>query len=286
MKKEILVCAVAIFVVLISACVSETQIIPMPTDKSTETPIPLTSTLDYTPTAKPTSTSRPTHTATPVPDWITSFAQPILNVIKDKPPRFEDDFSNAASQWSTGRTEENLNPQSATQDPGQHIFGQTGYIDGEYFTTADPVSCVGGDNRRIGVYKDFVAEFDTRFVSGTQGGLQIQFHRNEIGLYSVNMDKRGDTWIGKCAKTSCGAITEYSGYPPFDETKWNHFTIVVRIPKMAVFANGIPIMYVEDTKATQEFETGKFSLTVCNFGGSPMEIRWDNLKIWDISNLP
>jgi hypothetical protein len=33
------------------------------------------------------------------------------------------------------------------------------------------------------------------------------------------------------------------------------------------------------------FEKGKTHLAVCNFADTPLEARWDNLRIWDISDL-
>ena len=63
-------------------------------------------------------------------------------------------------------------------------------------------------------------------------------------------------------------------------------TLIVRGERIGVYANGLPVLYTEDKHFSEKFKTGIFSLSVCNTGTVPVEIRWDNLKLWDISNLP
>lgn len=291
MKKEILVCAMAIFVLLISACASETQTVPMPTDIPAETPIPLTSTPEYTPTPKSTSTPIPTRTTTPIPGWVTDFAEPILNAIKDKPPKFQDDFSNPNSGWQIGRLNE-VDPyaQATPPSPGRHFVGERGYIDGEYFTFAENYSCVwSGTNPHVGAYLDFVAEFDVRFFSGEDGKWQINFRRIDNGLYNLGGDKSlSNVSFTKCSPQTgpgCEGLATYSGNQVNGGNEWNHILLIVRGARMAAYANGIPILFTDDKSFTDEFKMGRFALSVCS-GSTSMEIRWDNLKIWDIYNLP
>ena len=58
-----------------------------------------TSTPTSTPTATPTRTPLPTPTVMPTPAWITDFAEPILNALKDREPDFVDNFSTANKGW-------------------------------------------------------------------------------------------------------------------------------------------------------------------------------------------
>lgn len=51
--------------------------------------------LTPTPTSPPTQTSQPTET----PDPITAFADPFLLAIQDRPPDFQDDFSQDTNGW-------------------------------------------------------------------------------------------------------------------------------------------------------------------------------------------
>ena len=67
---------------------------------STETLIPtFTPTDTSTPNPTVTPSPRPTKTATPVPGWVTDFAEPILAAIADRPPDFEEDFTEAGPGW-------------------------------------------------------------------------------------------------------------------------------------------------------------------------------------------
>ena len=241
-----------------------------------------------TATTKPTSTLRPTQTATPFPSWVTDFAEPILKAIENQTPRFQDDFSNTNQQWSVGKQSKDFGPATPlpTPDLGTHVFGETGYVDGEYFTTADPNSCVGGTSPKVGAYQDFVAEFDARFASGMAGDWELLF-RNNHGVYALDMNINS-TFITfqKCISGTCEDVARYSDNQVKRGKEWNHMILIARSARVAVYANGIPLLYAEDKHFSEEFKMGTFSLSVCSVGDVPMEIRWDNLKLWDISNLP
>jgi hypothetical protein len=238
-----------------------------------------------------TSTAIFTETAAPLPAWATDFAQPILNAIEHQTPRFQDDFSDGNSNWAIGKQGENLGPATPlpTPNPGQRAVGETGYVEGEYFTTAEPNSCLGGTNSRIGEVQDFVAEFDARFASGVDGGWNFQFRINGDRLYAFGVAITPSYFGGqKCESGMCGKeFGTYSGSQIKGGSEWNHMVFIVRSAVIAVYANGMPIVYVEDKAFSEKFKTGTFSLSVCNNTGNvPVETRWDNLKIWDISDLP
>ncbi|KAF0108491.1 MAG: hypothetical protein FD146_1065 [Anaerolineaceae bacterium] len=250
--------------------------------RSTQTPVPVTETSSATATstAKPSST----FTATPPPAWIADFAEPILEAIANRPPTYQDDFSNPASGWYIGTT---------TGHPDVLISGDRRYSNGEYrviangATTAEPTVCSGGPDENVGIHADFVAEFDVRFVSGNEGDWQIQFHRIDKGLYSLSLDRDNVVRFSKCDPTpGCEGIASYSGGQINDGQEWNHMLLIVRGAKMAAYTNGSPILYLDDKTYSDKFRAGDFSLSVCNGGIVPMETRWDNFRLWDISDLP
>lgn len=253
-------------------------------------PVPATETQGAaanTPTIppQPTRTPRPTYTATPVPDWIVNFAEPILKAIVGRAPDYQDDFSNPRSGWYNGTTSDH---------PDVKIDGEKRYEDGEYSITAngvtseEPVVCSGVEDRNVGAYADFVAEFDVRYVSGFEGDWHLQFHRNSKGLYKVGATSSGEINIGKCedGQDGCPALVSFVGAPIKSGTEWNHIQLIVQGLRMAVYANGAPVLYVEDSLAPEEFKKGYFSLNLCNFGPTAIKTRWDNFKVWDISTLP
>jgi len=283
MKQMKALFTIAVTTLLVMSCKAQAQSIATATGSPTET---------ATATAKPASTLKPTQAVTSIPGWVTDFAEPILKAIENQTPRFQDDFSNRNSNWIIGKQGAYLGPATAlpTPDPGKHNAGETGYIDGEYFTTANPNSCYGGVNSRVGEYQDFVAEFDARFFSGVDGEWQLQFHGNRSGLYTLSITENSDyTWIQKCVSgmpTECGEVARSTGNAIKSGVESNHMTLIVRGERIGVYANGTPVLYTEDKHFSEKFKTGIFSLSVCNTGTVPVEIRWDNLKLWDISNLP
>ena len=277
---------------LLTNCTGGSQIQSVPTDVTLEPSRTATMTLTPLPsstsTPRSTKTPRPTATATPIPDWVVNFTEPILKAISDRPPTYEDDFSNQYSGWYNGQT---------TGHPDVLILGEKRYDNGEYYvvaygaTESDPVVCSGGEDPNVGRYTDFVAEFDVRFVSAfgaNHQDWQLQYHRNGIGHYFISL--AGDGWIhiAKCAAGSdgCSALVSYTGNPINSDDSWNHVVLIVRGTEMAAYVNSAPTLYINDVSAPEEFKKGYFSVTSCNFATNTLETRWDNFKIWDISNLP
>ncbi len=236
-----------------------------------------------------TATIGPTATVTPLPAWITNFAEPILQAIGNRPPDYQDDFSSPSSGWQTGRLSET---------PGPKIAGEIAYLDGEYSIRADGITgndttvCSGGEYYRIHAIGDLVAEYDAKFVSGSVGNLQFQFHKWYV---STNMDGqytlifRIDRHLGftKCGPgPECPNVATYLGSASNGYGLWNHFQLIVRGPRLAAYLNGVPVLFWEDPEFTADYKKGGIALTVCNNGPDALEARWDNLRIWDISNLP
>jgi hypothetical protein len=260
-----------------------------PTDVSTETQIPATITPTAIPqltsTPGPTFTPSPTYTATPLPEWIANFTEPILKAIADRSPTYEDDFSNPYSGWYNGQT---------TGHPNVLISGEKKYDNGEYYvvangaTAAEPTVCSGVEDRNVGRYTDFVVEFDVRFVSGTDGDWQLQFLRSSEGGFKIQLGRTGRIHFRKYDFGLDGSLDfeDSFGNSVHGGDEWNHIQLIVQGTKMAAYVNGVPSLYAEDKQALVGSERGYFSINSCNPGSSPLETRWDNFRLWDISNLP
>jgi hypothetical protein len=277
-------------VVVFVLCSCASQPVPA-TVMPSQTEVPPTA------SATPVPTSSPTPTATPIPAWVTDFAEPILKAIENQPPKFQDNFSDPNSNWIVGKQTMNLPPEGEVTNPGMYQDGETGYLNGEYFTIAAPKTCIGGFNSRVGVYQDFVAEFDVRFISGSEGDWEFHFHSQSAPhseVYALNLIINTDYL--EFQKSAVGASPETWGIgrTPGGEMEGglesNHIVLIVRGTEMAVYANGMPVLHILDTPYSEKSTTGEFSLVTCHMGndpaGEPVEARWDNLKLWDISNLP
>ncbi|MDO9303287.1 MAG: hypothetical protein Q7T89_17995 [Anaerolineales bacterium] len=242
--------------------------------------------------ASPSETSVPPviETNTPVSNWAADFAEPILVAMKDRPPDYQDDFNNSSSGW-------------AIADNVDYLDGDVGYKDGEYFVVADPLTdpaeashhCAWGiDDNRIR-YADFLAEFDVKFLSGKEGNWNFTFHRTKDGLnsyatkYAAGGNYQGGVFFNKCNSalgTDCTTLKEISDGSLIVGTDWVHIQVMARGPKMALYVDGKPALYVEDPNYTEAYNQGEFMLVLCNSADLTMEVRWDNLRVWDITGLP
>ncbi|RMD66795.1 DUF1565 domain-containing protein, partial [Candidatus Parcubacteria bacterium] len=88
-------------------------------------------------------------------------------------------------------------------------------------------------------------------------------------------DERGESFLGRA-----------EGPPIKGGFETNHLQIIAKGPQIAVFVNGEPVTLVYDPDFSSTFEKGLFDLVVCTPNGkSTLRVHFDNLKIWDISNL-
>jgi hypothetical protein len=274
---------VAISLLVISCAAVPNTTPEAPPDTPTETQIPPTITPTSTP--GPTVTPRPTDTSTPLPGWIINFTEPILNAIADRPPTYDDDFSDRSSGWHNGPT---------SGHPNVLISGEKRYDNGEYHVTAngatadEPIVCSGVEDRNVGRYTDFVLEFDVRFVAYTGGDWQLQFLRSDAGLFKIQLGHDGQVGFGKCdfGLDGCPGVGVSFGNAVKSGGEWNHIQLIVQGAKMAAYVNGVPSLYAEDEMATSEPTRGFFSINSCNPDPTPLETRWDNFRLWDISDLP
>lgn len=286
-KTLVMVFVMGIFVI---SCTVDDVPNDTPTELATETQIPATVTPTAAPqltsTPRPTFTPRPTYTATPVPDWIMNFTEPILKAISDRPPTYEDDFSNPYSGWYNGHT---------TGRPNILILGEKRYDNGEYYVVAngatadEPAVCSGVEDRNMGRYVDFVMEFDVRFVSRTDGGdWQLQFLRSASGLYKIQLGSDNQIRFWKCGfgLDGCPNLGDSFRNSIHGGTGWNHIQLIVQDTQMAAYVNGVPALYAEDEMAVADSARGYFSVNSCNSSATPLETRWDNFRLWDISSLP
>ncbi len=211
-----------------------------------------------------------------------AFAEPILAAIANRDPDFEDDFSDAGSGWEI----------SSVDAEGR--VGDVGYSDGEYFIVAGPAST---DHRpmqnAVEIPKvqvsDFVLEMDIHFIlaqlSNEEGsGFYVHF---PVGVgppdrYGVEIDSDGLMFLEKETVDQEFLILARIEGDPNRKNERQHLRIVVKGTHIAVFLGEQIAFLVED----EALGSDKVSLGVTNNGSLPLRVHVDNLKLWDISNLP
>jgi hypothetical protein len=226
----------------------------------------------------------------PVPeqaDQARALAEPILDAIADRPPDYQDDFSNPGSGWGQG----------AIVDPSGWEEGRVGYADGEYYVRAAqakrrpqstaPVTCASAVNPPAPAFRDMVLEVDGRFMQIQEGDWQLTIDRHPELERNLSMRFRAErgAWMVSVADGQETDLAEWQGFPIRGGLESNRLQIVVVGPQVALYANGEPALFGVDPYFAESYATGQSGLSVCNFADTPLEARWDNLRIWDISDL-
>ena len=249
-----------------------------PTASSTSVP-PTATPIPHTPTALLTSTPRPTATSTPIPlsARALAFAEPILKVIANRPPDYQDDFGNPKTGW----------PVLARHDG--EFDGEMGYSHGEYFLLASPStpahrwihSWLQVPNLEV---SDFVLDLDARFVTAESlelksGMFYVHFRAREKDVNSVTLTTDRVAEVGMETREKTATLATFKGDPI--KLGANHLTIIARRPQIAVYVNGQPLYIGQDYSP----DKGPVILGVANAGKIPLEVHLDNLQVWNISKL-
>jgi len=253
------------------------------TPASTITPV---SPLTPIPTLTPQPITPPAALATPLlpnPPQARAFADPILAAIADRPPDYEDDFSDPGSGWPIWPI-------------GLTTAGDAwGYEDGAYFVSLTPLyrdpdgDCsINLRSDRAPWFSDFVLEVDAQFVSGGWGRWDAGFRQSESGTSSYLMDifSNGDFQLHKSVNDDATTLVQGQdvSISILEEGlgTTNRLTIIAQGPWIAVYVNGELLCFAYD----ESLSGGRIVLGASNFADTPLRVHFDNLKVWDITDLP
>lgn len=206
-------------------------------------------------------------TLIPLAEQARAFAEPILQAIANRPPDYEYDFNETENGWINGVEESNTR----------------GYVDGEYFVTVKPSGGTGAGPGQNFVFSDFVAELDARILKATDpGGWGFIFREQPFPQsfrYHINFNSSGLSLF-----LDTGSYTDLfymQGAPVQPAPGTNHLLVIAKGSNIAIYVNGEPVTVVNDTTLS----SGIVSLGI-HAGEQETEVRFDNFKIWDISDLP
>jgi len=221
----------------------------------------------------------------PEPGTIEAFAWPFLAATAGRGPNYIDDFSNPGSGWETSSY--------ANADPARRV----GYLDGEFFASLVPTpgahNCSHGENRSMPYFRDLVLEVDGRFVVFPPDSRQTWHLAFRWGIPANDPSKGGGYVVmitpqqnvalsrAHTNSTHLGSVT--SNYIARGSGT-NHLQVVAKGSEIAVMVNGVPLLYADDP-GYEGYFGGGVTMSVCTQPGEPLEARWDNLRIWDISGF-
>ena len=259
--RSLIIGLALLLVAAITACaapVISTSIPPFPSP--TKMPS-VTSEPSNTPNERPTVTPAPTITPTPLPEWVTNFAQPILNAIANSPPNFQDDFHDKSEGWQS-----------------EKWLGCNLTFTGGELVVSSEYSCLA---RRVNIdYPDFVLEVDGRFLPGTVSDSYwfVAFRDLEGLEHSIVVRYDGVVEISLYESSGTGG-RRFDG-AAHSGNQSNHLLLVAKGWKFAFYVNGLPLYYAENT----HIRIGGNFLWVQT--QEKAIVAFDNFKIWDISKIP
>jgi len=326
MRRAKLLIPFPVLIFFILACVLGNDVLPAPVDTPTElsviVPYPMQ-------TSRPTPTNAPTlkpFVSTPesFPSWVTDFSDPILKMLEDKQPAFEDDFPpiciDEAHDWKVCSTPEQrsyyqeplwglvlatarptLDLQPDLQDgyallnkgwffivPGSPRNPFYAHIDSGTLLLKLPE---GKETRDLMVYnpylmrKNFVLQLDFEFRE-TQPNDIVRFEFNQSADQSVALDiSRNKTWA-----FHWGFHDNWqSRMGVYERFTPEHISVVIIVSdtECAVYFNYDPLDYFSDcrTGALVQASPQAVSLHLLAQPGYSAIVSVDNVKLWDLDKI-
>jgi len=222
------------------------------------------------PTSPPTQKSQPTETAqptgTPVPSWVAEFSGPILLAIQDRPPDFQDDFSQPDSEWVSSTC-------------GEEPCGSIAIVDGAITMNLESGQYSVNTKIRGREFQNFVLQVDVDLQQldkeklaeiGWGSGYSFTLHPHR-GWELMYLGLQEPIYIS-------------AGAAPVDLSHTVTITIIYKGTEIAVYLNGNPITYYSDIE--------KPSNTLISIGlwapppnVESHSITYDNLSIWNLDTV-
>jgi hypothetical protein len=209
---------------------------------------------------------------TPIPFWVTDFADPIIAAVANRKPDFQDDFS-LKRRW--------FNVKSGVVRP---LYAEI--HDGMLFLklpegTKDSILYNPNMNRR-----NFVLTLELRF-DHDQPDDTIRFQFDQSPDQSVALDLSNNRnwefhWGFQDNWQSMSGINEH--FPP------EHIpvTILMRGTRCAVYLNNDPLTYLSNCRSSPTFQSHVWvaSFRLLRNSRHAVVVNFDNLKLWDLDNIP
>ncbi|MFZ5858743.1 MAG: SUMF1/EgtB/PvdO family nonheme iron enzyme [Chloroflexota bacterium] len=213
--------------------------------------IPTVATLIATPAL---ATETVTPKSTDSPSWLTNFIQPVLAVIADNPPDFEEDFSTSKPYWYV------------TQVGNDTLVNR---VKNGALPFSDKNGSEGFGIAELG--RNFVLEFDYTLKSQDENshiGVSYRLEGNEADVIKFN-------------PYGFGLQGKSGNYPvKVASDQVYHFQVLVLDDQLAVFINDELIEYSDES--TQSNGTG---ITFGIYAETGFDASLDNLKFWDLSRV-
>lgn len=140
---------------------------------------------------------------------------------------------------------------------------------------------------------DFVLEIDGRLVTPGLGGYwsieirQLGAPNNIDGKYilTVSQDRRLQFARLHGIPPGTDFLAEHLVDPLVWDIDTNHIQLIAKGYEFAVYVNEVPAIYARDDNGYPQQDAPYSYRLSLGARGSSLEVRWDNLRVWDISDL-
>jgi len=200
---------------------------------------------------------------------VTDFAQLVLDVISDRAPDYQDDFSQASPDWQ--REMMNCKDEGCVISNGV-LRLKTVPENGRASWAINTIPCYLK-------FKTFVLRVDVntgKLHGESAAGIGYD---NDGSKFSFEIKDKGRWWY--LGESGTGGWD--SGQLPIPVPKIITFTIIVRDTKLAVYLNDTPVT-ISDFAAVMN-KTG-LTLRAWSDGTTTAIVEYDNLKIWNLDDVP
>lgn len=252
-------------ILLMLACVTGKLSAPTPSAAQPQV-FTIARTVTPPPTWMAISTPFPTNVKTdPIPAWVTEFADPILNLVADRTPNFQDDFSHYRGWFHV------------LSGIDGHLYAEL--QDGTLYLelperTKDSYAYNPKINRG-----NFVLTLELRFYhSQPNDTVRLQFDRSANESIAFDLSNNRNWELHWASSNGGQSITgTYPHFPP------EHIpvTIIVQGTQCAVYLNHEPLAYADDCATTQS-KPWAVTFRLLRDSARDVIVNFDNLKLWDL----
>jgi hypothetical protein len=240
-----------------------------------------------TPTEAPTITPLPAQIPTPellpptseghsVPAWVTDFANPILTALAGRAPDFKDDFSGYNLGWFY-------------VIPGSPAGPYYARIQDEVLLLEVTDEDGGGNSMAYNpwlIRRNFVLSLNIRFGK-TETKDILRFKFDQSADRSVELDlSRNENWaidwnLHNDQQTAAGT---YDHFPP----ERINVAVIMQGSECAVYLNHDPLVYLKDCRPGPGARSSPLAVSfhLLAARGSGANVAIDNVKLWDLDEIP
>lgn len=227
----------------------------------------------------PTSTMWPTAIPTPTPAWVNEISDPILAAIKDLPPDFADDFSQADPDWLYSQHElPSLVLCSNEGGPKVSIS------DGSMKCGVDPDCPQGNLSHPVmeNGYANYVLQMEVNFKL-TSGEFMFRYFDSSERYEELNFSFSPLNWAFALCKPEIN-IERIEGRINVDPSKPVTVTIINKPPTFLAYMNSSLVLAYNDLEMGYGRDRIDFIMTKENLN-SPEIFELDSIKIWDLDKI-